>query len=196
MPDSVDHSNGYEAIATDYLAARSAQCIGSAQIAQWALSLPRPATLLDLGCGNGIPVTRELLAAGHCVFAIDASAAMIRAFQAEFPDVMARCEPVERSNFFNQRFDGVVAIGLMFLLPPQVQLNVIERISGVLQPNSRFLFTAPSEPVSWPDNMTGQSSRSLGKQQYIRALESAGMQLADTFVDEGNNHYYNAEKAR
>lgn len=190
----MDYSHGYDAIAAEYLATRAARCIGADRIAEWARSLPAAATILDAGCGNGIPVTRELIAAGHSVLALDASQAMIRAFRARFPHIPARCETLEHSDFFKQQFDGVVAIGLLFLFPAQAQLSTMQRLGGILKPGGSFLFTAPLQSASWSDAMTNQPCTSLGRPQYEQALTSAGLSLAATFVDEGGNHYYSAVK--
>ena len=48
-------------------------------------SLPRGATVLDVGCGTGIPVTRALMAAGHSVLGVDSSTEMLRRFQVNCP---------------------------------------------------------------------------------------------------------------
>lgn len=58
----LDPSNGYEAAAARYMASRSR--IGAAEVRAWAESLPRGASVPDLGCGHGVPVTEALLAAG------------------------------------------------------------------------------------------------------------------------------------
>ena len=63
-------------------------------------------------------------------------------------------------------FDGVVAWGLMFLLPPQEQRRFIQRIADILAPRGRLLVTAEAHAVVWNDAMTGLKSRSLGAAEY------------------------------
>jgi hypothetical protein len=43
--------------------------------------------------------------------------------------------------------------------------------------------------------MTGRTSISLGYEAYQKALEAEGMSLIGTRSDEGENHYYLAQKA-
>jgi len=42
--------------------------------------------------------------------------------------------------------------------------------------------------------MTGRISLSLGYEAYPNALQAEGMLLVGTCVDEGENHYYDAQK--
>ncbi|WP_306127205.1 class I SAM-dependent methyltransferase, partial [Roseitalea sp. MMSF_3516] len=92
-----DTSNGYEAVADTFVAARSGSTTGLAIIRQWAASLPAGGTVIDIGCGSGEPVTVALIDAGLTVSALDASPALVAAFRQRFPDVEVACEPAERS---------------------------------------------------------------------------------------------------
>ena len=104
---------------------------------------------------------------------------------------MCRCRD---SDFFNRTFEGVVAWGLFFLLSADVQRKLITKIAAVLLSGGRLLFTAPSQICSWPDALTGRTSISLGHEAYRDALDSEGMSLVGTSLDEGENHYYSAQK--
>jgi hypothetical protein len=119
---------------------------------------------------------------------------MVSAFRERFPAVPIELNTVEGSEFFNRTFSGVLAWGLLFLLKPAAQALVIEKVARALEPQGRFLFTAPSEPLQWLDGMTGYPSQSLGERTYERLLRDAGLTpVADT-EDEGGNHYYFVEK--
>ena len=183
-----DRSNGWESAAKRFIAERSS--IGAATVRSWSRALPEGAEVLDLGCGFGAPIAELLVGEGHRVFGVDASPAMLAAMRRRLPTVRVACEPVEESRFFDQRFDGVVAIGLLFLLLPEVQRQVIRRVAAVLKPRGRFLFTAPVEAASWADLLTGRQSVSLGDSGYCEALQDAGLTIVGEEVDEGGNHYY------
>ena len=128
------------------------------------------------------------------MYGVDASPAMVTAFRARFPTVSVECSAVEESAFFARPFDGVVAWGLFFLLDAEVQCRLVARVAAVLPSGGRFLFTAPSQSCSWADAMTGRTSISLGYEAYRNALEAEGMSLVGTHRDEGENHYYFAQK--
>lgn len=185
-----DRSNGWDAVAQRFVAERSSA--GAAVVRAWRRALPERASVLDLGCGSGVPISEALLGEGCEVFGVDASPALVAAFRRGFPQARVACEPVEESRFFDRTYDGVVAVGLLFLLAPAVQRAVIRRVSTVLEPKGRFLFTAPSQRATWKDTLTGRESVSLGEEAYRRALDEAGMDVVGEYVDEGGNHYYDA----
>lgn len=200
MPINEDASNGYEGIASIYIAGRGTRAlvgdsVGATTVRAWAHAFPAGATVLDLGSGPGEPSTRILREAGLSTCAVDASSTMVAAFRARFPGVPIEQSTVEASRFFDRTFDGVLAWGLLFLLKPAAQALVIEKVASALNPGGHFLFTAPQEPLEWLDALTGRQSQSLGAQTYKRFLRDAGLNCV-TEAQEGGNHYYFVEKPR
>ena len=191
-----DRSNGYQEVAADFLAARGRRPggIGARTVEEWARALPAGAAVLDLGCGNGVPVTELLLALGLQVYGVDAAPAMVESFQSRLAGVPVQCASVEESDFFGRTFDAVVAWGLVFLLAEDTQRRLLAKIAGALRDGGFLLFTAPRQRCTWADAMTRRNSVSLGQAEYRSILESAGMLVEGTRVDEGENHYYLARK--
>ena len=127
--------------------------------------------------------------AGCRVWAIDASPRMVAAFSNRFPDLPVKCEAVEDSSFFDLQFDGIVAWGLMFLLPEATQLAVIPRLASALSPGGSLVFTAPTEVSSWPDNLTTERRfRSVATATYAPSTD-AGLTLLRELEDEGENDH-------
>lgn len=189
-----DSTNGYEAIAPDFITYRRKSAIGAEPVRSWARTLAPKATILDLGCGNGIPITEALVKDGYILYGIDASPTLIASYREHFSDLTVACEPVETSDYFDRKFDGVVAWGLMFLLSEGVQSELIHRVSTILNPEGQFLFTSPEQACTWTDVLAGVESRSLGAEKYKRILSSAGLSLIGNCIDEGGNCYYFAKK--
>ncbi|BAK67907.1 conserved hypothetical protein [Sphingobium sp. SYK-6] len=190
---SIDRSQGWDAIADQFMAVRSA--MGATRVRDWARdALPPGAAILDLGCGSGMPMAETLIDAGFELFGIDASPRMIEAFRARFPDRPSACEAAQDSTFFHRPFDAVIAIGLLFLLPPEDQRALVNRVAGALHPGGRFLFTAPRQACDWQDRLTGRRSVSLGEHVYEEMLAAAGLSLLDRFTDEGGNLYHDAAR--
>lgn len=194
-----DPSNGYDAIADEFLAGRGDRrtredAIGVATVRAWARTIRPGGAVLDLGCGPGDPITHVLIDAGLAAHGVDASPHMVSAFRSRFPGVPVECSSVERSDFFGREFDGVIAWGLLFLLPADAQERLIPKVAHALARDGRFLFTAPAQVCEWRDAMTGQQSHSLGADAYRGLLETAGLILIGEAEDEGENHYYFARK--
>ncbi len=188
-------ANGYEEFAADFLRVRGNTAdrgMGVEQVRDWARRLPERATVLDLGCGSGLPLTKVLLEEGHAVFGVDASPTLVAAFRRHLPGVPVACEPVETSAFHQQRYDGVLAWGFIFLLPIGTQLTTLRHIARVLVPGGRLLFTAPAPCCTWRDALTGEESNSLGAVTYRKQLEESGVMVVREYEDEGENHYFEA----
>jgi SAM-dependent methyltransferase len=183
-----DASMGYEEHAAEFMRQRDAR-IGLEIVRAWAAELPRDAAVLELGCGHGV-VSQVLADAGCSLYAVDASPSLLEAFRRRFPTAQMECAAAEASRYFDRTFDGVVAVGLIFLLPAAAQRRVLRRAARVLREGGRLLFTAPRQRCVWTDVLTGQESRSLGRAEYRRILRAAGVTLQRECSDEGENHYY------
>ena len=92
--------------------------MGASTVAEWAELLPAGATILDLGCGTGIPISLALIARGCNVYGVDASASMSAEFRANFPIAPIQCAAVEGADFFGRTFDGVPVDCLWWRTPP------------------------------------------------------------------------------
>jgi len=188
----MDKSNGYEQRAQDFMQARRAH-IGPDVVREWARGFPPRAEVLELGCGHGV-ISEVLLHQGLRLYAIDPSPTLLSAFRARFPDVQTACATAQDSTYFNRTFDGVIAWGLIFLLPEETQRIVLTKVAQALKPGGRLLFTAAREAVTWFDSITGQESRSLGAEVYERLLRELGFDIEPGRRDAGENYYYLAIK--
>jgi 2-polyprenyl-3-methyl-5-hydroxy-6-metoxy-1,4-benzoquinol methylase len=188
-----DKCNGYEEVAQLFMCERDS-LTGVSTVRQWSRTLVRGSSILDLGCGHGVPISQALIEDGFTVYGVDASASLLESFRRRFPNVHAECSAFEDSTFFRRTFDAVVAVGLMFLLRPDVQCLLIRKVKQALNSNGQFLFTSPKEKCIWQDILTHRESVSLGAQRYREVLQSEGLILVGEMSDEGNNHYYSVRK--
>ncbi len=137
--------------------------VGPATVKEWSRSVARGGTVLDLGCGFGLPISQGLAEEGLHIYGVDASEKMIRAFGERFPSAHAEHAAAEDSSFFDRQFDGVVAWGLVFLLPEDLQRSVIGKAARTLVPGGRLLFTSPEKRVHWNDSITGRNANRLAQ---------------------------------
>ena len=188
----MDKSNGYEQHAQDFMRARRAH-IGPNVVREWAREFPVGAEVLELACGHGV-ISQVLVDQGLRLYAIDASPSLLAAFRERFPDVETECAAAEDSSCFGRTFDGVIAWGLMFLLPEETQRRVLAKVAKALRAGGRLLFTAQRTPVTWVDSITGQESWSLGAEKYESLLRELGFDVEPGRMDAGENYYYLARK--
>lgn len=187
--------NGYDDFADEFMSVRSGT-IGVAPVRAWARELPAGARVLDMGCGHGIPIARELSRLGCRVHGIDTSSRLVRAFLENVPGASA--EPADAAEFTPAAgaYDGVVAWGLLFLLAPEAQAAVIRNMSLALRPGGRMLATAPWQAAEWTDTLTGRPCRSLGRTAYRSLFAEAGLVVTHEGEgdDEGGNYHWHAVK--
>jgi cyclopropane fatty-acyl-phospholipid synthase-like methyltransferase len=166
-----------------------------AELKDFVRPLPPRARILDLGCGNGIPVSRFLLQEGFYVVALDSSPEMITRYRATFPSVPTQCERVQDAHFAAHSFDAVVAWGVLFHLSEADQRAVIPQVSEWLKPGGRFLFTSGDVEDSSQGEMNGVTFRyiSLGVAGYRDLLQEAGMELKSHHRDPWDNYVYVAK---
>jgi len=190
MPDK---SNGYDEIAHHFIAARNSR-IGPRLALEWSAGLKPGSSILDLACGHGVPIAQALSGQGFNYYALDASPRLIAEFRKQFPAAATQCAAVEDSDLFGKTFDGVICMGLMFLLPLENQRLVISKVARALKPGGKFLFTSVKDEVRWKDSLTDRDSYSPGAEWYRRALSEEGLVIEREEFDEGGNYNFFAVK--
>src|SRR5437762_14347093 len=114
---NANNPNGYEDITSVFITGRgrNSSGVGASVVAGWSQTLPGGGTVLDLGCGTGVPISQVLIERGFKAYGVDASPTIVAAFRARFPGVPVECSAVGDSDSFARTCDGVVAWGLSFL---------------------------------------------------------------------------------
>lgn len=97
------------------------------------------ARVLDLGCGNGIPVSRELARRGYDVTGVDLSTVQVERARALVPDARFVCADMASVELAEGSFDAVVAFFSLINLPLDEQPLVIARIARWLVPGGWLL---------------------------------------------------------
>jgi SAM-dependent methyltransferase len=189
----------YDLIAEWYASERIDQT-GVPEATTLASSIPRGSFVLDVGCGNGVPITRALLSEGHRVIGLDSSSAMLAYFKQNCTEAFGVRGTVQSCPFADEVFDAAIAWGVMFHLNPEDAIRAIANVSRILKRGAPFLFT--SGDVDGFDakeaKMNGVRFRyfSYSVHNYQRILGDHDFKLVDVHADSGNNTYYLAKKAK
>lgn len=193
VDDENDLSNGWEAKANVFRTNRNST-IGAATVQEWAKHFKPGQEILDVGCGFGGSYTSILLENGIKIHGVDASPTLVNEYRMRFPSVLAECEAAEMSSFFGKTFEGILSVGLIFLLSEESQIAVLNRMAAALKQGGSLLFSAPYQVCDWDDLTTGKKSISLGREKYVCVMQARGLSLENEYTDEGGNHYYQFHK--
>jgi SAM-dependent methyltransferase len=186
----------YDLIADWYAGERKGPS-GVPEVESLIAALPPNASVLDVGCGNGVPLTRKLLEAGYNVVGVDSSPRMLERFRVNCPGTPFICSPIQSADLDGQTFDAAVAWGVLFHLPLDEQRKAIAKVASVLKPGGLFLFTSgdvDGEKQGAPMNGVPFYYWSFSVESYRELLKANGLTLIDFHCDPGQNCYYLARK--
>jgi cyclopropane fatty-acyl-phospholipid synthase-like methyltransferase len=145
VPDDVGEliAKGYDRVADAYAGLESSDAPWPrlARVRSFAAALADGSHVLDLGCGNPVPATRELCRR-HRVTGVDISAQQIRRARANVPDTTFVCADVREAGFPPASFDAIVALYLIDNVPCGAYPELFRRIACWLRPGGRLLLSA------------------------------------------------------
>ena len=95
---------------------------------------------------------------------------------------------IVHSDFFNTRFDAIIAHGLIIHLPQDQQKKVIEKVSNHLLSNGTFLYNSSDEDgarMAPPEYNGGERfmTYSMSSSNFQRALHNNGMILRNQYIE-------------
>lgn len=132
---------GYDAVSHHYRADDADPATHRAWAAELTGRLPAGASVLDLGCGNGVPVTRDLAAAGFAVTGVDLSEVQIARARTLVPDATFVAADATAVDLPAGSFDAVVCLYALIHIPLAEQPPLLERIAGWLRPGGLLVAT-------------------------------------------------------
>ena len=130
--------NGYDLCAIAYEQARQGEA--NPELTLLTSRLSDGATVLDIGCGTGVPVARTL-AQRFYVTGVDISGEMINRARVNVPEGKFIFEDIMSVEFPPSHFDAVVAYYSIFHLPREEHPELIRRIYAWLKPGGYLLAT-------------------------------------------------------
>ncbi|TKA11782.1 class I SAM-dependent methyltransferase [Actinacidiphila oryziradicis] len=132
---------GYDALSLRYDQAYAAETKYQPWISELCGRIPAGGRVLDLGCGSGVPVARDLANAGHRVTGVDISEVQIRRARELVPQAEFICADATAVDFAPGSFDAVVSFYALIHIPLEEQLPLLEKVARWLRPGGWFLGT-------------------------------------------------------
>lgn len=142
--------------------------------------LSAPATVLDLGCGSGVPLARALAVAGLTVTGVDSSPTMIELFNENVPRGRGRVADM-RTLALDERFAGIIAWDSFFHLTPDDQRGTFEVFRRHSQAGTALLFTTGPAAGESLGTLEGEPlyHASLSPDEYTTLLDRHGFDVTD-----------------
>jgi SAM-dependent methyltransferase len=189
---------GYDAISRAYRSDDGAAAPSSAEnvsryagwIAELAGLLPARARVADLGCGAGIPATRQLTAHGLQVLGIDFSAVQLGRARRLVPAASLIQADMTDLQLQPASIDAVVSFYALIHVPLSDQQALFPRIRGWLRPGGLFLATVGADRWTGTDGYLGAPMfwDHADTVTYLRWLQTAGLApMWHRFIPEGNS---------
>ncbi len=172
---------GYDRCAAAYDEARKKEA--GSELDFLTRRLEDGATVLDVGCGAGVPYTRDL-AQRFTVTGVDSSSEMIQCARANVPKGSFIHGDIMSVELSLSSFKGVVAFYSVFHLPREEHSELFRRIYDWLQPGGYFLCTLThcSEEAYTEDDFFGVTLywSNYGLEEYKEILTRVGFTLLET----------------
>ncbi|CAN5373499.1 class I SAM-dependent methyltransferase [soil metagenome] len=173
-------ARGYDAIALRY--AEWAGQVDSPEI-EWvrdlAERLPERSDILELGCGRGVPATREL-ARRHRVTGVDISGVQIELARHHVPEASFVHADATELEIGAVSLDAVVALSVFGHVPISEQAPLLERIAVWLRDGGKLLVNFPAgdpgEDVDEDWLGAEMFFASLGRDAYMPLVREAGLE--------------------
>jgi SAM-dependent methyltransferase len=185
---------GYDDLAAEYAAARDEEGHEMDALDRFLEPLTESARVLDVGCGQGFPVLRELADAATAV-GVDISRGQLELATENVPGVPVLQGDMTRLPLRDGAFDALTAFHSLIHVPRGEHQAVVEEFARVLSPGGRVLVSeGPNEwsgsNPDWLDGGAEMQWHIAGAEATRDHLRSAGFEItdewgtADTFADE------------
>jgi len=138
MGDKETVKAGYDAIADDYLSARSEGSEDVQLLQELADRLPEGAKVLDAGCGAGAPVAR-MLSQRFEVTGVDFAEAQVKLARKLVPRAQFFCQDMTELSFPDGSFDAVCSYYAIIHVPREEHRRLLLNFHRILEPSGLAL---------------------------------------------------------
>jgi SAM-dependent methyltransferase len=182
---------GYDKVADAYLGRFGASAVRQRWFERLVAGLPPSGgRVLDLGCGAGVPVARDLTELGHTVIGVDGSSQQIARARRNVPSAEFIEADMCSVAFAAGSLDGVGAFYAITHVPPTQQDGLIRNIATWLKPGGTFVASFGTGAAGeWTGEWLGirMFFGHAGEAETMRSLARAEFSVRLREVEEQDN---------
>jgi SAM-dependent methyltransferase len=143
------------------------------------------ASILDIGCGSGEPISRYFIEKGFHVTGVDCSPNLIGICKSRFPNQNWIVADM-RTLALDRRFEGVLAWDSFFHLSPEDQRRMFSIFKSHAVPGTTLMFTSGSSLGEAIGEFQGEAlyHGSLDSSEYRLLLNNNGFDVLSHVVDD------------
>lgn len=165
--------------------ARSGSLLEKTWLDRFVALLPPTGTVLDIGCGAGMPIAGYLISQGLVVTGVDSAPAMIERCVARYPGADFHVADMRRLSL-GRHFNGLVAWDSFFHLTADDQRRMFPIFAAHAAPRAALLFTSGPSHGEAIGTFEGEPlyHASLDPGEYSGLLTSHGFDVIWTIAED------------
>jgi cyclopropane fatty-acyl-phospholipid synthase-like methyltransferase len=183
MKDNVVR-DGYDKVAATYLANRDRLKTGK-YVQQLLKYLPKKSTILDLGCGAGVPVDDILMKAGHELVGIDVSSQQIKLARKNCIGGQYLVGDLVDLRENEYQVQAVVSFYTLFHISREQHPKILKIVASFLPPHGLLLITMGDREFEGQHLLHGVQmwSSQHGTVKNRKMIESSGFKILLDEID-------------
>ena len=141
--------------------------------------------ILDIGCGNGVPIAEHFIRQGYRLTGVDGAPGMLARAQQAFPDQRWLHQDM-RQMALNETFDGLLAWDSFFHLSPDDQRQMFPIFARHSRPGCVLMFTSGTDNGIAMGEFKGEPlyHASLSPDEYRQRLADNGFAVIEVMFED------------
>lgn len=174
----------YDAVATAYNQDHTSLKAGNL-FTEFAQLLPDHATVLDLGCGDGLSGAKRLSKLGHVVTGMDFSRTQIQLAQQNCPEAEFIIRDIATLKSKEFSVSGVICLYALFHIPRIEHGSWLKTVASFLKPGAPLLITLGDKDFEGWHAFYGKRvwSSHYGPEKNRQLLTAAGLSILHDVLD-------------
>jgi len=184
---------GYDRIAEKYQAIRHT-FDNKRELGEFASLLPKNGKVLDVGCGDGVPVAQFLAECGFDVTGIDFSKNMLKLASKNVPKAKFVLKDMTKLDLEIDSFDGLTAFYSIIHVPRERHFFMFQSFHRILKPKGILLICLGPDEWEATDKYYGVEMfwSHYNPMKSLQLVKKAGFEIIsdNVLVRGGERHYW------